>query len=96
MTVVNSPRLRAELAGPSQLGDGGEVQMTLSNVGSVADVYRLTAETEFHRRAQADPALVRLEPGTSRQVRVAADAPVAVRVYSQVSGQRVAEAYLSH
>ena len=94
-TATLTPRLRAEIEGPSGLGEAGVAELTITNAGSAADVYRLTVETEFHQHAWAEPATVRLEPGTSRRVTVAAHAPVAVRVYSQVSGQRVSELYLS-
>ena len=94
MTLMAGPHIRAELEGPTALGETGVAELTLRNSGTAADVYRLTVETEFHQQATAQPSTVRLDPGTSRTVTVASHAPVAVRVYSQVSGQRVSEAYL--
>lgn len=90
-----TPRLHAQLQGPSALGESGVADLTLINDGATRDVYRLTVETEFHQRtAYAQPAIVRLEPGASGQVRVESDRPVLVRVYSEVSGQLAAESYL--
>ena len=93
--ALPGPRLHAQLAAPAGLGDDGVAELTLTNDGGASDEYRLTVETDFHQHAWAEPAVVRLEPGSSRQVRVESSAPVAVRVYSQVSGQLVTEAYLS-
>ena len=95
MTLTATPRLHAQLVAPSGLGETGVAELTLVNDGSTRDVYRLTVETDFHQHALADPAVVRLEPGTSQRVTVASQSPVAVRVYSQMSGQRIAEAYIS-
>lgn len=94
MTVTATPRLHAQLVGPSGLGESGVAELTLINDGATRDVYRLTVETEFHQQATAQPSTIRLEPGTSQTVTVASQAPVAVRVYSQVSGQRISEVYL--
>ena len=95
MTLTATPRLHAQLQGPTALGEAGVAELTLINDGSTGDVYRLTVETEFHEHAVAEPSRVQLEPGASSRVTVASHAPVAVRVYSQVSGQRVSEVYLS-
>lgn len=78
MDTVVTPRRRSKLAGTSQLSESGVAELTLTNVGSVADVYRVTAETEFHERAVAEPATIPLQPGASRQVRIAAHTLVAV------------------
>lgn len=94
MTLMAGPHIRAELEGPSALGEAGVAELTLRNAGTASDVYRLTVETEFHQHAWAEPSTVRLDPGASRTVTVASHSPVAVRVYSQVSGQRLCEAYV--
>ena len=95
MTMTAAPRLHAQLEAPTALGEAGVAELTLTNDGSTRDVYRLTVETEFHQHASAQPSVVRLEPGTSQRITVASHAPVAVRVYSQVSGQRISEVYIS-
>ena len=94
MTVTATPRLHAQIDAPAQLDDAGVAELTLTNDGMHRDVYRLTVETEFHQHAWAEPSTIRLEPGSSQRVTVASHAPVAVRVYSQVSGQRISEVYL--
>ena len=95
MTLAATPRLHAQLMAPTGLGDAGVAELMLVNDGSTGDVYRLTVETDFHQHAVAEPAVVRLAPGTSQRVTVASQSPVAVRVYSQMSGQRIAEAFIS-
>ena len=95
MTIAASgPRVHAQLAGPGNLGEAGVAELMLCNDGRTRDVYRLTVETDFHERAQADPSIVRLDPGGSSRVTVASSQPVVVRAYSEVSGQLAAEAYL--
>ena len=95
MTLTATPRLHAQLDGPTALGEAGVTELTLTNDGRTRDVYRLTVETEFHQQASAHPSVIRLEPGSSQQVTVSSQAPVALRVYSQVSGQRISEVFLS-
>lgn len=94
MTVTATPRLHAQVEGPSSLGEAGVAELTLTNDGMYGDVYRLTVETEFHQQATAEPSRIRLDPGMSQTVTVASHAPVAVRVYSQLSGQRISELYI--
>ena len=97
MTATSfTPRLHAQLQGPSGLGEAGVADLTLINDGATRDVYRLTVETDFHQHAYAQPSIVRLDPGASGQVRVESDRPVVVRVYSEVSGQLAAESYLGY
>lgn len=94
MTVTATPRLHAQLDAPARLDDAGVAKLTILNDGMHRDVYRLTVETEFHQKAQAHPSTVRLDPGMSETVIVESHAPVAVRVYSQLSGQRISEIFL--
>ena len=95
MTVAAArPRLHAQLEGSTTLGAAGVTELRLENDGATPDVYRLTVETDFHQNAHAEPSIVRLEPGSSRTITVFSAAPVAVRVYSEKSGQRVTEHYL--
>ncbi len=94
MTLTATHRLHAQLDVPARLDDAGVAKLTITNDGVHRDVYRLTVETEFHQQAQVHPSTVRLEPGMSETVIVESHAPVAVRVYSQCSGQRISEVFI--
>ena len=85
------PRLGAQLDGAAALDAGGVCELKLSNIGVLADVYRLRVCAESGEPATVEPSIVRLESGAGEVVSVTSPASVTVRVYSQVSGQRVAE-----
>jgi hypothetical protein len=96
MTHTAFHRIHAQLTVQTALDDAGFAELTLTNTGSLSDVYRLRVATASGQPATTEPAIARLEPGSSQIVTVVAAAPVVVRVYSQLSGQRVAEAHLDY